>query len=339
MDLADWDFELPETCIARRPAERRTGSRLLHMPLGGGELDHRRFTDLGGLLAPGDLLVGNDTRVMAARLAARRESGGAVELLVLSLGPGPVTALGRNIRRVKQGDRLLLEGGGHVVVEELLGGGQVALSFSGDPREVLAAQGEMPLPPYLNRRADDEDALRYQTVFAGPLGAAAAPTAGLHFDEPMLAELDAIGIGFATVTLHVGLGTFKPLAEDQLRSKTLHREEFSIPLATAEAIARTRADGGRVIAIGTTTTRALQAATAEGSLSPRPGPGHTELFLSPPDRVHAVDGLITNFHLPRSSLLMLVACFCGRERLLATYREAITSGYRFYSYGDAMLLV
>ncbi|TNE89165.1 MAG: tRNA preQ1(34) S-adenosylmethionine ribosyltransferase-isomerase QueA [Deltaproteobacteria bacterium] len=341
MDLSDldhWDFHLPEDRIARRPAATRTGSRLLHLPLDGGPFGHRQFTELPELLEPGDLLVGNDTRVMAARLEARRESGAKVELLVLEPGPGVVRALGRNIRRVKPGDRLLLAGGGEARVHAV-DGGEVAVSFDAPVAEVLERQGAMPLPPYLQREADEADAERYQTVYAGPLGAAAAPTAGLHFDENMLAQLADRRVGFATVTLHVGLGTFKPLQEEQLQEKRLHEERFSIPEATARAIADTRARGHRVIAIGTTTTRALEASTPAGATSPEPGPGATQLFLAPPDRVTAIDGLITNFHLPRSSLLMLVACLCSRERLLSAYGEAITSGYRFYSYGDAMLLL
>lgn len=336
--LDAWDFALPEDQIARRPAARRSASRLLHLPLAGSPNTHHTFTDLPALLEPGDLLVVNDTRVMAARLMARRQSGARVELLVLGVGPGPVRALGRNVRRVKPGDDLILADGGRVRVLDVEDG-TLTLAFARPVEDLLAEQGAMPLPPYLNRDADEQDVVRYQTVYAGPLGAAAAPTAGLHFDEELLGQLERAGIGLARVTLHVGLGTFKPLDEDQLASRRLHEEWFSIPEATALAIAETRAGGGRVVAVGTTTTRALQAATRPGCASPTPGAGSTDIFLAPPDRVPAVDGLITNFHLPRSSLLMLVACLCGRERLLATYREAIASGYRFYSYGDAMLLL
>ncbi|MCO4743472.1 MAG: tRNA preQ1(34) S-adenosylmethionine ribosyltransferase-isomerase QueA [Proteobacteria bacterium] len=339
MDLGDWDFELPPEAIARRPSSERTGSRLLCLPKEGGELRHGDFSELPSLLREGDLLVGNDTRVMAARLAARRHTGGKVELLVLSFDGDQAVALGRNLRRVKAGDVLTLDGGGEVRVEELFGDGRVRVSFSSDPVAIMDAQGRMPLPPYMNRDADAEDRERYQTVYAGPLGAAAAPTAGLHFDAAMIDTLDKVGVGFARVTLHVGLGTFKPLEERQLQTKQLHSERYAIPELTAARIAETRARGGRVIAVGTTTTRALQASTPAGATAPQPGAGSTELFLSPPDRLHAIDGLITNFHLPKSSLLMLVACLVGRERLLSTYREAIREGYRFYSYGDAMLIL
>lgn len=337
--LAAWDFDLPEERIARRPTPSRSGSRLMRLPLEGGEPSHHRFAQLPTLLRPGDLLIANDARVMAARLAARRPSGGAVELLLLSPGPGPVHALARPARKLRLGECLHLQGGGTAIITEESRGGVVQIELSSDPVEVMERQGALPLPPYLNRPADAQDTERYQTVFAGPLGAAAAPTAGLHFDEALLEALDQAGIGFATVTLHVGLGTFLPLRPEDLQAGRLHTEAYAIDGSVVERIAETRAASGRVIAVGTTSARTLEAATPEGGALPRPGAGTTDLFVRPGYTFRCIDGLITNLHLPRSSLLMLVAALTSRQRLLAAYAEAVQAGYRFYSYGDAMLLV
>lgn len=337
--LDDWDYTLPEDRIARRPLPDRAASRLMVLPIAGGAPRHHRFAELPTLLRAGDLLVGNDTRVMAARLRARRGSGGAVELLVLEPGPGPVAALVRPARRVREGDRLTLAGGGGVRVVAAEGEGRFRVAFDDDPVAVMAAQGEMPLPPYLDRPADAEDAVRYQTVYAGPLGAAAAPTAGLHFTAEVLAALAAAGVGFTTVTLHVGIGTFRPLRAEDIERGRLHEERWAVSPAAADAIARTRARGGRVIAIGTTAARTLETATADEGRVPSPGAGTTDLFIRPGWRFRCVDGLVTNFHLPRSSLLLLVGALVGRERLLGAYADAVREGYRFYSYGDAMLLV
>lgn len=337
--LDAWDFPLPPDRIARRPGERRSASRLMHLPIAGEGPFHHHFDELPALLRRGDLLVGNDSRVMAARLRARRRTGAAVELVVLEPGPGDVDALARPARKLKEGETLELAGGGEVTVVRAAIDGVVRLRFDGDPAEVMEHQGEMPLPPYLERAADASDRERYQTVYAGPLGSAAAPTAGLHFDPPLITRLAETGVGFTTVTLHVGLGTFRPLRDEDLAAGVLHAERWRVPAATAERIADTRARGGRVIAIGTTATRTLESATPEGARIPVAGAGTTRLFLKPGDRLRAVDGLITNFHLPRSSLLLLVAALVGRERLLAAYDEAVRTGYRFYSYGDAMLLV
>lgn len=335
----EWQFELPPDRIADRPAERRSGSRLMVVRLTGGPPEHRGFADLPALLARGDLLVANDSRVMAARLRASRATGGAVELVLLSPGPGEVEALARPARRLRHGEELRLAGGGTATVARAAVDGVVRVRFDREPAEVMAAQGELPLPPYLDRPADRADAERYQTVFAGPLGSAAAPTAGLHFDEDVLGALRGRGIGFATVTLHVGLGTFRPLRPEDVAAGRLHEERYDVPAATVEAIARTRAAGGRVIAVGTTSARTLESATAEGSRTPEAGPGATTLFVRPPYRFRAIDGLVTNFHLPGSSLVRLVGALVGRDRLLAAYGEAIGVGYRFYSYGDAMVIV
>ncbi|MBN2799618.1 MAG: tRNA preQ1(34) S-adenosylmethionine ribosyltransferase-isomerase QueA [Deltaproteobacteria bacterium] len=336
--LSQWTYDLPPDRIATHPVSPRDASRLLQLPLAGGEGIDRQFHQLPQLLQPGDLLVLNDTRVMPARLRARRASGGAVELLVLEPGPGPVRALARPARRLAAGERLDLSGGGSV---EVLGreGEKVLLSFDRLPAEVMAEQGEMPLPPYLHREAEEGDRTRYQTVYAGPLGAAAAPTAGLHFTPSLLEALAAREVSIARVTLHVGIATFRPLREEDLERGRLHHERYEVSEETAGAIAATRAGGGRVIAVGTTTARTLEATTPPGASSPVPGQGSTDIFIRPPYDFRGLDGLITNFHLPGSSLLMMVAGLIGRERLLHTYQQAIARGYRFYSYGDAMLIL
>jgi S-adenosylmethionine:tRNA ribosyltransferase-isomerase len=338
--LDDWHYDLPDDRIARRPADPRDASRLLVLPLDGGPPRHRIFRELGAELRAGDLLVVNDTRVVPARLVGRRATGGQAELLVLSFDDRVATALARPARKLRPGDRVTLPDGTEV---EIRGPGdapgEVILGFPEDPDAVLERVGRVPLPPYLGREDDAEDRARYQTVYAGSPGSAAAPTAGLHFTERLLDELTAAGVGLAQVTLHVGLGTFKAITAEDVARGTLHAETWAVPHDTAAAVARTRAAGGRVVAVGTTTVRTLESATPPGARNPEPGSGSTELFLAPPARLRAVDALITNFHLPRSSLLMLVACLCGRERLLRTYEHARDAGYRFTSYGDAMLLL
>jgi S-adenosylmethionine:tRNA ribosyltransferase-isomerase len=337
-DLDAWDFDLPEDRIASRPVERRDDSRLMRVNLSGGKPEHHAFRQLPQILRPGDLLVANNTSVLPARVFAQRASGGRVELLFLGPGPGEVSAMARPMRRLIPGERLLTRGGLiEIVGRDPEDPSLVRVRTDPEPLELMARAGVVPLPPYLGREADQDDRRRYQTVYADRPGSAAAPTAGLHFTPELLTALAARGIGWATVTLHVGIGTFRPLRPEDLERGELHAEPWSVPEATAAAIARTRASGGRVIAVGTTTTRTLASAFVDGEV--RAGSGVTSVFLRPPATIGAIDGLITNFHLPRSSLLMLVACLVGRERLLAAYREAIARGYRFYSYGDAMLLV
>ncbi len=339
-ELDEWDYLLPEGCIARVPALERSGSRLMHLPLSGGEPTDHAFGEVLSFLRLGDLLVGNDTRVMSARLRATRATGGALEILLLEPGPGVVQALLKPARRLREGERVNLVGGGTVVVHgRAKDEGVFRIEFDADPIQVMASQGEIPLPPYLERQATSEDAERYQTVYAGPLGAAAAPTAGLHFSTELFARLKERGIGFETLTLHVGIGTFRPVKAEDLAVGRLHEERYSISPALVEAIRRTREKGGRVVAIGTTTVRALESATPNGDRIPVSGASTTNILIRPPYSLRAVDGLITNFHLPRSSLLMLVGAMVGRERLLSTYRSAVERGYRFYSYGDAMLLI
>lgn len=273
---------------------------------------------------------------MPARLMGRRATGGAVELLLLEPGPGPARALLRPSRKLKVGERLRV-GEGEAELLRQLPGGEWLIRTRPEPAELMAVLGEMPLPPYLGRRAEPEDRVRYQTVYARHPGAVAAPTAGLHLTEPMLAALSARGVAVARVTLHVGIGTFRALRPEDLAAGRLHEERYEIPAETAEAIARCRARGGRVFAVGTTSCRALESAAEESGV-PRPGAGVTGLFIREGYRFRCVDALFTNFHLPGSSLLMLVCAFGGRERVMTAYAEAIARGYRFYSYGDAMLL-
>ncbi len=337
--LAEWDYDLPADRIALRPLHCRDASRLLHLPRGGGEAKHGRFTDILGFLREGDLLVVNDSRVMAARLRARRETGGAVEVLLLGPGPGPVPALARPARRLSVGEELeLVQGGVVTILSRPDDSGILTVRTDPEPEIVMARQGELPLPPYMHRAADAADSERYQTIFAGELGSAAAPTAGLHFTDDLVERLGAAGVGIARLTLHVGVGTFRPLDAADLARGRLHVEPITVSDATARAVARAKAAGGRVIAVGTTATRTLESmADPHGRL--HAGTTTTDLFIQPGYRFRVIDGLITNFHLPRSSLLMLVAVLVDRERLFATYEDAVERGYRFYSYGDAMLLL
>jgi S-adenosylmethionine:tRNA ribosyltransferase-isomerase len=337
-DLDAWDFDLPPERIARHPPPARSDARLLVVPRAPGPLRDGGIRDLPGLLRPGDLLVANDSRVVPARLRSRRATGGKVELLVVAWDGHRAEALARPARKLVPGVEVAF--GDEVVTIEAAGGdGHVSARFPRPVEAFLADHGEVPLPPYLERDAEAADRERYQTVYAGRAGSVAAPTAGLHFDPALLAALGAHGIGFATVTLHVGIGTFRPLRAEDVARGTLHSERWELPADTARRVAEARAAGGRVIAVGTTAARTLQSATPPGESLPRAGAGTTTLFLKPPDVPSAFDGLLTNFHLPRSSLLMLVATLIGRERLLATYAHAIASGYRFFSYGDAMLVL
>ena len=338
-DLTAWDFELPVDRIATYPASTRSGSRLMRVHRNAPTLSHHRFTDLADQLRPGDLVVANDARVMACRLKGTRPTGGAVELLLLSPGPGVIPALARPARKLNVGMIVDLGEGHGATVRRAADNGIVHVELSADAAEIMRRQGALPLPPYLGREAEPVDDERYQTIFAGPLGAAAAPTAGLHFDDDVMASLRHRGVRFATVTLFVGLGTFRPLRDDDVERGELHEEAFAVPEATVEAIAATRQQGGRVIAVGTTVARTLETATPLGALLPQAGAGTTRLFIRPPYTFRSLDGLVTNFHLPRSSLLMLVASLITRERLLKAYDEALQQGYRFYSYGDAMLLL
>lgn len=351
--VSDFDFELPESLIAQHPVARGA-SRLLVVDRTAQRWEERSIRDLPALLAAGDLMVANDTRVFPARLLGRRDpSGGAVECLLLEqVAPDEWHALVHPGQKLKPGARMVFENAerapgvqlfGEILARQFHGRRVVRLwqAQGQGPKAQVAtvvdAIGHVPLPPYIHRRDEAEDRDRYQTVFARERGSIAAPTAGLHFDDTLLASLRAAGIGWATVTLHVGYGTFKPVRVERVADHQVDAEAFTIPAATAEAIARTRAAGRRVVAVGTTTTRALEtAAAATGTVAP--GAGSTSLFISPGHAFRAVDALLTNFHLPKSSLLMLVAAFAGRDLTLAAYRDAVRRGFRFYSYGDAMLL-
>lgn len=340
--LADYDYALPADRIAQRPAEPRESARLLILERAGGPVRHRRVSDLPGLLRAGDLLVVNATRVVPARLRGEKASGGRAEALLLGPGgsAGRWRALVRCRGRLRPGLGLRFGSGAvgfDAELEEVAGDGEVVLRIAPEVDPYRA--GEAPLPPYIRRAAPDPaDQAAYQTTFARVPGSVAAPTAGLHLGPAVLAALAAAGIERAEVVLHVGPGTFRPLRPQDLDAGRLYAERFELPEATAAAVTRARAHGGRVVAVGTTTTRVLEArARDDGSVAA--GAGETDLFLRPGARFAVVDALLTNFHLPRSSLLMLAAAFAGREPLLAAYAEALRLGYRFYSYGDAMLIL
>lgn len=333
----DFDFELPEACIAQEPLERGQ-SRLLALTESESQR-HRSIADLPDLLEPGDLLVLNDTRVLPARLFGRRRTGGGrVEILLAErLGPRHWEALLRPGRRARPGTQIDLAEGFGAEVESKGEDGRFRLLFSDEVEPWLESIGHIPLPPYIKRPDAPNDRERYQTVYANNPGAIAAPTAGLHFTESLLAELTAKGIEQAKVTLHVGLGTFKPVTATLVHEHKMDGERYEIPESAAAAIRRARSNGGRVVAVGTTVVRTLESAAREtGEITA--GRGRTELFITPGFPFRAVDLLLTNFHLPRSTLLMLVCALAGKERVLDAYREAVQEGYRFYSYGDAMLL-
>lgn len=339
--LSHYDYDLPPAAIAQRPAARRDLARLLVVDAGRGVRAHACVRHLGRFLRPGDVLVVNDSLVSPARLRGHKVSGGGVEVLLLRReGPARWLALLRASRRPEAGAVLRFAEGLEATVLADQGDGRVGLGFRGvgDIAATLARIGELPLPPYI-RRPDGPDAAdreRYQTVFARLPGSVAAPTAGLHFTRDLLETLQRRGIGIATVTLHVGAATFQPIRTEDLTRHSLDLEEYEIPTETAAQVEATRARGGAVIAVGTTTTRALEAA-ADGTGRLRTGSGEARLFIRPGYRFRVIDGLVTNFHLPRSSLLVLVAAVLGLETTLGAYAEAVANGYRFYSYGDAML--
>ena len=333
MLISDFDYDLPDELIAQYPATDRRGSRLLLLA---DDLEDRQFTDLPALLRPGDLLVFNDTRVIKARLAATKDTGGRAEVLIERVeGERGALAQVRASKSPKTGSRLRFAGG---VDAEVTGRDDefFKLRFSADVLPLLEECGEVPLPPYLKRTADENDSERYQTVYAKDPGAVAAPTAGLHFDRAMLEETLAAGASHAWVTLHVGAGTFQSLRAEQIEANHLHSERVIVDQACCDAVHATRAAGGRVIAVGTTSVRALESASSAGKL--KPYTGETDLFILPGYPFRSVDAMITNFHLPQSSLLMLMAAFAGKERILAAYRYAVRERYRFFSYGDAMFV-
>jgi S-adenosylmethionine:tRNA ribosyltransferase-isomerase len=352
MLVSDFDFVLPDELIAQTAAPRGE-SRLFVLDRTSGAVTHRSIADLPGLLRSGDLLVVNDTRVFAARLLGRRvPSGGSVECLLLkesvageSGGPAVWEALMHPGQKLKPGAVVRFEGEAGVLIGEVLerhfqGRRTIRLwaEQGSDITTLIDALGHVPLPPYIRREDTAADRERYQTVFARVRGSVAAPTAGLHFTPELLDELTARGIERASITLHVGYGTFKPIKSDRVEDHVVDGEPYSIGVADSDAIRRARAEGRRVIAVGTTTTRALEDAARRGGGVVRPGTAMAEIFIHPGVELQVIDGLLTNFHLPKSSLLMLVSAFAGREQVLRAYEEAVRERYRFYSYGDAMLI-
>lgn len=343
MLLSDFDFDLPPQLIAQEPLAERTASRLLVLHRQTGRIEHARFADLADWLVPGDLLVRNETRVIPARLLGRKESGGRIELLLVERIAGDEQhwrCLARSAKPARPGNRLFFAEGieGEVVAD--LGDGWRIVRFH-SPGELLTqleTAGEVPLPPYIQRAPAAADRERYQTVYAGEPGAVAAPTAGLHFTAATFAELATRGVEVCGLTLHVGPGTFLPVRGERLDEHRMHSERFIIPPAAAAAVNRARSDGRRVVAVGTTSTRALESAVdAAGQL--HPGSAETDLFIRPGYRFRATDALVTNFHLPKSTLLVLVAAFAGRDLILEAYRQAVSEKYRFFSYGDCMLIL
>ncbi len=340
MKRSDFFFELPPELIAQTPIEKRDASRLMCLDRQNGRVEHRHFYELPQLLRPGDCLVMNDSRVLPARLLGERETGGAVELVLLEdKGDGVWECLSRPGKKTRKGTRLSF-GGGQLqaqVVDEVEGGNRlVKFAYTGIFLEVLERLGKMPLPPYI--RAELQDPERYQTVYSRQLGSAAAPTAGLHFTKELLQELEEKGIQTAYLTLHVGLGTFRPVKEEEIEDHLMHAEYCSISQETAAKINATRKQGGRIIAVGTTSCRTLESrAEADGSIHPYSG--YTNIFIYPGYSFKCIDGLVTNFHLPESTLIMLVSAFAGREHVLAAYEEAVRERYRFFSFGDAMLIL
>ena len=343
-DIADFDFELPDDLIAQVPLHRREASRLLVLDRKSGAIQHSSFIDLGDWLTAGDLLVANNSRVIPARLRGHKTTtGGAVEILLLRRGADGWSALGRPAKRLKAGDQLEFPAripgvpSAEATVEENLGAGELRLRFHKGEDTRLDAYGEPPLPPYIRQRIADSE--RYQTVYASVPGSAAAPTAGLHFTHDFINQLRQQGLEWAEVTLHVGLDTFRPVSEAGILSHRIHREWCEVPMATAESIAACRARGGRIVAVGTTTARTLETLGSNWSdEDPRGFAGFTEAFIVPGHHWKLVDALVTNFHLPRSTLLLLVSALAGRESVLRAYTEAASRGYRFFSFGDAMLI-
>ena len=337
MRLDDFDFELPDDLIAQRPARPRDAARLLAV---GRALGHHRVRDLPALLQPGDLLVFNDTRVIPTRLEGKRGQARIEATLHKQAGPARWWAFARPAKRLKPGDEVAFDAGLTAAVEAREGG-EVLLRFACADEEllrILDAAGGMPLPPYIRQGSGDaEDRADYQTVYARVAGAVAAPTAGLHFTPELLRALAERGVGSAFVTLHVGAGTFLPVKEEDPRRHRMHAEWGEVPAATVEAVERARARGGRIVAVGTTALRLLESAAAEdGTLAPFRG--ETDIFILPGYRFRVVERLMTNFHLPKSTLFMLVSAFSGLERMRAAYATAVAEGYRFYSYGDSSLL-
>ncbi|MCK4744201.1 MAG: tRNA preQ1(34) S-adenosylmethionine ribosyltransferase-isomerase QueA [Sulfuriflexus sp.] len=338
MQRSDFSFELPDDLIAQQPASERCGSRLLCLDPSQQQIQDKIFADFPNLLNKGDLLVFNNTRVIPARLLAHKDSGGKVEILIERvLNQHEVLANVRASKSPKPGSKIVLENGVELEMLERQG----ALFKLGFPAEqdamaIIEDVGHMPLPPYISRNDNEVDQERYQTVYASNPGAVAAPTAGLHFDAECLATIEQLGVGTTEVTLHVGAGTYQPVRTDDIRDHTMHSEYLEVSEATVTAINETKARGGRVIAVGTTSVRSLETAARSGGLQPYAG--ETDIFIYPGYEFQVVDAMLTNFHLSESTLLMLVSAFAGREFILDAYQHAVAERYRFFSYGDAMFI-
>ena len=337
MRLSEFDYDLPEDLIAQVPLPARRGSRLMHLDGVSGAVSDHRFEELAGFFRVGDLLVFNDTKVIKARLFGVKDTGGKVEIMIDRVtGSHTAIAMLRASRAPKPGQCIFIDERTEVKVvsrqDDFL-----VLDFSDDIFSILERAGQVPLPPYIERSADAIDETRYQTIYARESGAVAAPTAGLHFDEPMMQDLLRLGVNFAYVTLHVGAGTFQPVRESEIEGHVMHSEWYRIPDATMRAVTKAQAEGGRICAVGTTSLRALESAAARhGEVCA--GSGETSLFIYPGFRFNVVQRLLTNFHLPRSTLLMLVAAFAGLGNVKRAYQQAVQQRYRFFSYGDAMLV-
>lgn len=341
MNTEDFDFDLPEELIAQTPLKDRAASRLLVLHRDTREMDHNHFSDLKKYLQEGDCLVLNDTRVLPARLYGIKEDTGAkVEVLLLHQQEGDNwEVLAKPAKKIKQGTRLIFGNGNLTATCQYVqehGGRIMEFSYEGIFYEVLDELGEMPLPPYIKKQLPEKE--RYQTVYAKEEGSAAAPTAGLHFTNELLDEIRAMGVDIAFITLHVGLGTFRPVSVDNIDEHKMHAEFYHMSKETADTLTRVRENNRRIISVGTTSTRTLETIVRDHGKFVNTS-GWTDIFIYPPYRFRAIDGLITNFHLPKSSLIMMVSAFAGREQILKAYREAIARRYRFFSFGDAMLII
>ena len=339
MNKSDFDFYLPEELIAQTPLEKRDNSRLLHLDKNTGKIEHKHFYDIKQYVRPGDCLVLNDSRVLPARLIGTRPTGGAVELVLLKdLGDNCWECLSRPGRKTKPGQELIF-GNGELtaVVQDLTQGGNriVKFDYKGIFLEILERLGKMPLPPYIKEELQDSE--RYQTVYSKELGSAAAPTAGLHFTNELLSEIEDMGVSICCVTLHVGLGTFRPVKAENIEDHDMHSEFCIIPEDTAKTVNDTKKAGGRVIAVGTTSCRTLESFTTDDGVLQATS-GWTNIFIYPGYKFKCIDALITNFHLPESTLIMLVSALAGREHILNAYKTAVNEKYRFFSFGDAMFI-
>ncbi len=339
MNKSDFDFYLPDELIAQTPLEKRDNSRLLHLDKHTGEIEHKHFYDIKQYLRPGDCLILNDSRVLPARLIGTRPTGGAVELVLLKdLGDNCWECLSRPGRKTKPGQELIF-GNGELtaVVQDLTQGGNriVKFGYNGIFLEILERLGKMPLPPYIKEELQDSE--RYQTVYSKELGSAAAPTAGLHFTKELLSEIEDMGVRICCVTLHVGLGTFRPVKAENIEDHDMHSEFCIIPEETAKTVNDTKKAGGRVIAVGTTSCRTLESFTTDDGVLQATS-GWTNIFIYPGYTFKCIDALITNFHLPESTLIMLVSALAGREHILNAYKTAVNEKYRFFSFGDAMFI-